>query len=58
MAGYFQLLSTSAQYRVNPHLVREFGQPERDKPLLRRIEGPLRIKDAQIAVNPLCITFI
>ena len=52
------LLSTSAQYRVKSHMVSYFGQAERDKPLLRRIEGSLRIKDAQVAVNPLCIAFI
>ena len=52
------LLSTSAQYCVKPHLVREFGQAERDKSLLRGKERSLRIKDAQVAVNSLCIAFI
>ncbi len=47
------LVAASAKYRIKPHLIGEFGQAKRDKPLLCGIKGSLRIKDAQVAVNPL-----
>ena len=56
--GVYVLFTSSTQYRIKPHLVGKFDQVERDKHLLSRIEGLLRIKDAQVAVNPICIAFI